>query len=108
MNKINKHYVGSAVPKSHDYEVCDVACRQLVSVEVVNRLHSLVERLEMLSERTYGKLGPIMMPNYPTEPLQETCKAQEYPEYFDTLRVFSNRIENAIQSIDNALSRVEF
>ena len=80
--------------------------REPMVIEVVAFARSLAERAGQLAERTYGKLAPVMVS---APPCDAGCpeKEREWPPLFAELRGQFFSISNALNGIEDALSRTE-
>lgn len=81
--------------------------RKPVSAEVANYAERLANRAQQLAERVNGKLHSVMTSEGP-RPDELPCKDPvEYPPLFSDMRGNLNGISNALDSIEDAMSRTE-
>ena len=79
--------------------------RQPIASNVVALGQSMAKRAQSLAERVNGKLQSVM--NNDASPPCESTKMDEYPPLFADLRASLRSIEDALNSIDDSISRTE-
>lgn len=90
-----------------------VAARKSVATEVVEHAAHLAKRAQASAERANQVLQPVMITDglvdgpVPEGAISSAQKEREYPPMFAELRANLLTIENAINSINYALSRTE-
>lgn len=80
--------------------------RQPISEEVVQFSEQLAHQAQQLAERVNNKLQSVMSVADP-RPTEAQCKEKEYPPLFCYLRGNFIVINDALESIEYALSRTE-
>lgn len=93
---------------ANEIKVGATPARQPVSQEVAQFAQNLASRAQALAEMVNGKLHPVMTSETP-RPLSAACEKEsvEYPPLFSDIRCNLFGIENALNSIEYALSRTE-
>ncbi len=87
---------------------CTAPAQEPVAKKILDYATSLAERAGKLAERTYEKLGPVMVSSKSTPTECEAIKQpREYPPFFEELRIRFRTIEDALYGIEDAISRTE-
>lgn len=83
------------------------SARQPVAAEVTQFAERMANQAQQLAERVNGKLHSVMTSECP-RPCEVVCKdSTEYPPLFSDLRGNLIAINDALESIEYALSRTE-
>lgn len=89
-------------------EQCNPAGREPLSADIVRLAALLGERARNLVDRIDGKLSPVCCPSPIQNEENKTCGTQVcYPPLFKELFSSLSKIEWAINSIEDTLSRCE-
>ena len=86
---------------------CVSPTREPVSAEVASYVQRLAERALFLADRVNGKLHSVMTSECPRACEEKGKDLVEYPPLFSDIRSNLNGIENALDSIESAMSRTE-
>ena len=78
-----------------------------VSQEILEKTKELSEKAMAINDRVHGKLSPVMISPRPVSPGPEGKQPREYPPLFSELREMLINIENALDGIEDVLSRTE-
>lgn len=82
--------------------------RKSVGTQVCQQGNMLADRAQKLVDRVFTKLQPVMRQNGPsTNDNRKEHVQEDYPPMFNDLRDSMDRIEQALNNIDEAISRTE-
>lgn len=81
------------------------ANKESIAIEVSKYATRLAERAQRLSEEMAGALRPVMTDDKPQVSYGKDMEEQPYPPLFSDLRNSFQNIENALNGIENTLSR---
>lgn len=86
-------------------EFSDKLTRQPISIEIVNFSEKLANQALLLAHQVNVKLQPVMVGE--TQQVRADELMTEYPSLFNELRRNFLSIQEALESIENAMSRTE-